>query len=1278
MDLGAVAFRGTTRFRLVRFLGRGGMGVVYEAFDETNRLPVALKLLPVVNPDMLLRFKREFRAVADVRHPNLVRLGELVSEGSQWFFTMELVEGTDLISHVRGLEPPARPAQTPAFASDAPTLKAGNAPAASAPARDELGWAKPGSVDRPVDTPILAPGETLRRYDPGGRNVYLEDRLRADLTQLARALVALHHAGCVHRDLKPSNVLVTPQGRVVLLDFGLVSATTQATTHSGAGTPEYMSPEQVALQPVSAAADWYAFGVILFEILSGRLPFEGLPHEILYHKQHDRPPRLAAAAPGAPSDLAALCDRLLDPDPDQRPTSAEVLALLEPAPAGSALTHAAVRRDEPTAVVGREAELDVLATALDEVRSGQGARLLVVRGESGVGKSSLVATFLQRVEDAANPDASDAAWVERGPPLILTARCYERELVPFKAFDGLVDALTHVLRGLDAETLGRVIPDRAAVLLQAFPVLGRVPLIAHAPQQQVGTDPREVRDSMFVAFRQLLRGLTALAPIVAFVDDLQWADADSRALLTEVLRPPDAPRMLLIGTFRTTSLDERAATLLGGEVPEQQLPLGNLESQAARRLARALLAGGDSANLDRNAEVMARESGGHPLFLLELARTAHLRRGNGALVTLDGVLRAQLESFSPPAVRLLRALAVAGVPTPVRMLRRLAGIEGPTALSLLDELRAAKLVYAVTERDDELLDFTHDRIRLVARQSTSSAEARTLHGELAEAFEDAGSVLRAAVHWREAGHPDRAAIHFAAAARRAAEALAFDRAAEQYRDALALGNWPEEQRRELLVGLGDALANAGHGAEAAAHYLSAARAAGPAQAMDLRRRGAEELIRSGHLDEGREVAAEALAAAGLSFAKSPVRALLIQRAALFLRGRRFRPRSAEEIAPRDLARADLCWSISSGLGLMDPVQGAHFQARSLLQALRAGEPSRVSRGIAGEAAYAAAQGNDRRAQRLLAEAAAIASTLDHPHATGIVALMSGLSAHLGGRFAPALEHLATAERIFRDRCVGAAWELNAVRHFRLECFYYLGALERFRVSAADGLKEANDRGSVYAATTLRIGLANAVWLLSDDPARARREARQAMAAWSAQGYHIQHWYHLIAETQADLYEGQAEAAFQRLMAGWPALRRSMLLQMHHTRTVAVHLRGRAALAGAMVASGEARAERLDIARRAAVRLRRGAGWGTAMGALLLAGAEHVAGHAVEARAWATRAVDETGAHQLGLFQAAARLALGVIAGDTDAAAAGESWMRDNGARSPQALARMLAPGPQSS
>src|SRR6185312_7338199 len=294
----------------------------------------------------------------------------------------------------------------------------------------------------------------------------------------------------------------------------------------------------------------------------------------------------------------------------------------------------------------------------------------------------------------------------------------------------------------------------------------------------------------------------------------------------------------------------RGGRLLAGDVTEEQLALTNLDGDSARELARELLLPGGGDDADRGAQLLARESAGHPLFLYELARTAHLRRGNGAHLTLDSVLRAQMESFPDPTVRVLRTLAISGAPTPVRMLRRLGDLDGPTAVRMLDELRAARLVYTATERGDELLDFTHDRIRQVARQSTSSAAARELHEKLAEAFEDASNPLRAGSHWREAGHPDRAAVHFATAARRAAEALAFDRAIVCFTDALALGNWSEEQRREMQVGLGDALANVGRGAEAAPNYLAAARTAGPAQALDLRRRGTEELIRSGHLDEG--------------------------------------------------------------------------------------------------------------------------------------------------------------------------------------------------------------------------------------------------------------------------------------------------------------------------------------------------------------------------------------------------------------------------------------------
>src|SRR5262245_52011162 len=190
---------GARRFEILRALGEGGMGVVYEAIDRETRRKVALKTLRSLDAAAVLRFKNEFRSLQDIEHPNLVGLGELFEEDGQLFFTMELVQGTPFVDFVRPASPIALDGEPSTSGADGVS---------------DTTVTRSNTVRRTTRSTPPAKDPPAACFD--------EARLRDAFGQLARGIHALHRARKVHRDIKPSNVLVTAAGRVVVLDFGLV------------------------------------------------------------------------------------------------------------------------------------------------------------------------------------------------------------------------------------------------------------------------------------------------------------------------------------------------------------------------------------------------------------------------------------------------------------------------------------------------------------------------------------------------------------------------------------------------------------------------------------------------------------------------------------------------------------------------------------------------------------------------------------------------------------------------------------------------------------------------------------------------------------------------------------------------------------------------------------------------------------------------------------------------------------------------------------------------
>ncbi len=750
-------------YRISGKLGAGGMAEVYRAQDLTLGREVAIKVLlkdVASDPDRERRFEQEARAASALNHPNIVQIYEIGSHESIRYMAMELVEGATLRS----------------LLSDGP-----------------LDW----------------------------------ERLLPIAEQLTAGLAKAHSAGIVHRDLKPENVMVTPQGFVKILDFGLaklievpgevnsaIATIEKLGTTPGTilGTVGYMSPEQTKGEPADHRSDQFSLGTILYEMAAGKNPFrrdtgvqtlsaviEAVPEPLSWHN------------PSLPGAFCSLVERCLAKDSAGRYGSTdelldELVHVTEPS-ATAAVAPAKRKRH----TVGRQSTVAELQQGLDSaLEEGRGSLLCVV-GEGGIGKTTVVETFLGEVSRA-----SRHHQIGRG-------RCSER-LAGTEAYLPFLEALESLLRedqGSPARLMKQMAPSWYFQLRPA--------------SSDVGTPARaSSAERMKRELSSFLEELSRWEPVVLFLEDLHWADVSTVDLLAHLADRFDRMRMLILATYRPEELRLAKHPFL--QVRSDLQARGTCREIALPFLSQQDVEHYMSLEFPEHrfpAELPAvihAKTEGSPLFVVDLLRYL---RDKDVIANQDGVwclaqsvpeierelpqsvrgmIERKIDRLSDSDRRLMMAASVQGYEFHAVVLAEVLQQDPIDVEDRLEELeRLHSLIEIVGEEEFPDKIFTvryrfvhvlyqnvlHGSLSPTRRVSWSRAVAETLIRYFGEQSTSVASEL--AVLFESAREPAKAAEHYAMAARNALKVFAFREAiALVHRGLALLESLPDDEARARL------------------------------------------------------------------------------------------------------------------------------------------------------------------------------------------------------------------------------------------------------------------------------------------------------------------------------------------------------------------------------------------------------------------------------------------------------------------------------------------------
>ena len=769
-----------SHYKITDKLGQGGMGVVYKADDTKLHRPVALKFLSspaLADDERRKRFFLEARAAASLDHPNICVVHEIDEVAGMPFIAMGFVDGESVEQRIAT-----------------------------------------GSVSFPEAVHIAS--------------------------EIAAGLQEAHSKGVVHRDIKPANVMLSLEGRVKITDFGLAHLIgTERLTRSGStvGTIAYMAPEQVQAEEIDHRADIWALGVVLFELVTGKLPFRGAYEQaILYSILNEEPEWLTAMDPAAPPRWTELVKRALAKEAEARHESAQefrrdVQAL---APGGSgtiivASPPALTERDSvelgarPAAtatpsgqhVVGRSKERALLARAFDSAASGVG-RVACIAGEPGIGKTTLILDFLAGLKG------------DSRKYFLSTGKCSER-LAGTEAYLPVIEALEHLCRADPTRRASTLLKRTAPTwYLQVAPVAAASdPALTDVLSDAKVASQERMKREMYA----FLRELSAIGPVVLFLDDLHWADPSTVDLLSYIGHRCESARLLIVGAYRPSDLllakhpFLQVKQELQGRGVCQEVELGFLGREDIERYLSLQFPDNDFP--PDFIELVESRTEGSPLFMVDVLRD---ERARGAIAKQDGrwTLSKTVSSIGrgmPESIRGMIERKISRLEPRDRKLLTTAGVQGqefdsatvgaaaeidPTEVEerLAEVARLHRFVRVTEEAEfhDSTLttkySFVHalyhnalyETLRQRERISLSAKVADALlgfHGDQShEVASELAYLLETARRW------EQAAEYFLLAAGNAAKVYANDEAAALSRKAIEQAKkLPDEPRRKLVL-----------------------------------------------------------------------------------------------------------------------------------------------------------------------------------------------------------------------------------------------------------------------------------------------------------------------------------------------------------------------------------------------------------------------------------------------------------------------------------------------